>query len=109
MSRWLVLLIIGALVVTGLHGCVLVVTDENTAHDIQIERNRSSLARDIAEDLEQDDSLNRSDIRVTEDDGVVTLHGDVDNVSSLQHAVDLVARYSGVETIVSHLTVVIEL
>lgn len=109
MTRWLVLLIIGSLVVTGVSGCVLVVADDDVAHDIKVEKNRSRLARNIAAELDRDESLKYSDIRVSEDDGVVTLRGDVDSVSSLQYAIDIAARYNGVETVVSHLSVEVEL
>lgn len=109
MSRWLVLLIIVSMVLMGVSGCVLVVADEDVAHEIQVEKNRSRLARSIASDLDGDASLRYSDIRVSEDDGVVTLYGDVDSVISLQYAMDVAARHRGVSTVVSHLTVQMDL
>ena len=109
MSRWLVLLIICAVVITGASGCVLVVADENVAHDIKVERDRSRLARDIARELEQEESLRYSDISVSEDDGVVTLYGDVDSIDSLQYAIDVVARHESVDAVVSRLSVEIDL
>lgn len=107
--RWLALLIIGAVVVTGASGCVLVVADENVAADIKVERDRSRLAREISNELDQDDSLRYSDISVSEDDGIVTLYGDVDSISSLQYAIDVVARYEKVDTVVSRLSVEVDL
>ncbi|MDH3589527.1 MAG: BON domain-containing protein [Gammaproteobacteria bacterium] len=108
MTRWLALLIIGALVVFGVNGCVLVVADENVAQEVREDKHRSRLARDIARDIDGDESLMDSDISVREHDGVVTLRGEVDRLSSLQHAIDIVARHPDVETVISHLTVEVE-
>ena len=109
MTRWLVLLIIGLMVISCASGCVLVVADENVAHEIQAEKDRSRMARSISKDLDRDESLQYSDIKVSEMDGVVTLRGDVDSVDSLQYVIDRVASYTGVEKVVSHLTVEVEL
>ncbi|MDH3647364.1 MAG: BON domain-containing protein [Gammaproteobacteria bacterium] len=109
MSRWIALIIIGALVVLGASGCILVVNDEHSAHGIHIDKDSSLLARSIAKELDDDDSLRYSDISVSEDDGIVILHGDVDSVDSLQYAIDVAARYAGVETVVSKLSVEVDL
>ena len=110
MSRWIALLVIGALVVSGLSGSVVVVADDNLAHAINVETASSSrIARAISRDLGGDKKLIDSDISVREDGGVVTLSGEVDAISSLQYAIDAAARYEEVESVVSQLTLKIGL
>ncbi len=97
MKRWLMLLVIGAVVVSGIQGCVLVVADEHTAQEIRHERNRSRLARDIEKEIDADAVLDYSDIDVSENDGAITLKGGVDSVTALYRAVDIALSYPGVD------------
>lgn len=97
MNRWLVLMIIGAVVVSGIQGCVLVVADEEVAHEIREERNRSRLARDIQKEIDSDSLLEYSRIDVSEDDGEVTLAGDVDSLAAMQRAIDIALSRPGID------------
>ena len=97
MNRWLAIIIIGAMVISGIQGCVFVVADENVAHDIRVERDRTRLARDIQKEIDTDSLLEYSDIAVSEDDGEVTLDGDVDSLAAMQRAIDIVLSRPGVE------------
>ena len=105
MKRWLLLVVIGAIVVSGLQGCVLVVADDNVAHDFHVEHDRSRLARDIQDDIDDDEVLEHSDIDVSERDGDVRLSGDVDSLAALRRAVDLVLSYPEVDDLELHLNV----
>ncbi|MBT8135692.1 MAG: BON domain-containing protein [Gammaproteobacteria bacterium] len=108
MSRWLALVVISALVISGLSGCVLVVADEGVTHDFVVERG-SNLARSIQRDIDNDAALAVSDIEISEDDGIVTLHGRAENLGAVQHAIDVAARYEEVSAVVSRLRVKVEL
>ena len=89
MNRWLAIIIIGAMVISGIQGCVFVVADENVAHDIRVERDRTRLARDIQKEIDTDSLLEYSDIAVSEDD--------VDSLAAMQRAIDIVLSRPGVE------------
>lgn len=108
MSRWLTLLVIGTVVVSGLSGCVFVVADEGVSHDIHI-GHTSRLARSIQRDIDDNPALAGSDIEVREEDGIVTLHGRARDLHSVQQAVDLAARYDEVSAVVSRLRFTVEL
>ena len=97
MKRWLVLFVIGFVVVSGMQGCVLVVADEEVAHEIKDERNRSRVARDMQKEIDYDSLLEYSDVTVSEDDGEVTLRGDVENLEALQRAIDIVLSKPNVD------------
>lgn len=96
MKRWMALMVIGLLVVSGIQGCVLVVGDEDIAHEIREDKHRSHLARDIQRDLAHDSGLERSELDVTERDGVVRLRGEVDGLSSLSRAIAIAVDRDGV-------------
>lgn len=105
MKRWLGLVVIGMLVLSGLHGCVFVVADEDVAHEVREQRHRSHLAREIARALHHDSQLERSDIDVSEHDGVVTLRGDVDSLGSLSRVIAIVLDRDGVRDLALDLEV----
>lgn len=96
-KRWLVLVVIGMVVMSGLSGCVLVVADEEVAHEIREERNRSRLTRDIQREIDDDSALQYSEIEVREHNGKVTLRGDVDSLDALHRAIEIVLREPGVD------------
>ncbi len=109
MTRWLSLFVIGALVVSGMSGCVLVVADEGNSHDIHVDHNTSKLARSIQRDIDDEPALAGSDIEVHEDDGIVTLRGRAEDLRAVQTAVDLAARYEEISAVVSRLRFKVDL
>lgn len=108
MSRWLALIVISALVISGLGGCVLVVADEGVTHDFVVDHT-TRLARSIQRDIDNDPAMAESNIEVLEDDGIVTLTGRAENLGAVRQAVDLAARYDEVSAVVSRLRFKVEL
>ena len=97
MHRWLLLVAIALVVFSGIQGCVLVVADENVAHDIRVERDRSRLARDIQREIDADGLLQYSEIEVTGHGGDIQLAGSVDGLDALQRAVDIALSHPGID------------
>lgn len=105
MKRWLGLIVIGMVVLSGIQGCVFVVADEDTAREVREERQRSAVARAIARDIGNDEQLVDSDIHVTERDGRVMLRGDVDSLTSLSRAIAIAVERDDVRQIGLHVEV----
>jgi osmotically-inducible protein OsmY len=101
-------------------GCVIVVAEEGIdsgwagdyddewgerihSHDRQV--NTSVLADDVVTRLRSDYTVGESDIRVAERDGVVTLHGRVDDVRVVERALEIAEATPGVEAVISRLVI----
>lgn len=106
MNRWLILIVIGAVVLSGINGCVLVVADDDVAHEVREKEHRSRLARSIQRDIESEDALGGSDISVSERDGQVTLSGHVDSLTALSRAIAIAVDRAGVRNLGLRLEVI---
>ena len=96
-------------------GCVIVVdgTDDSPdAHWIASYENDSDarresndiLARKVSERLAEETSFDVDDISVSASSKVVTLHGRLYDVASLEQAVDIAGDVDGVDRVVSRIT-----
>lgn len=101
-------------------GCVVVVDGEHGedadwdvswgSHDdvSRVTTGQDDLAKDVSSRIAADTTLNGQDITVSAREGVVTLHGRVDSLGALEHAMDVASQAPGVNRVVSRLTVVKE-
>jgi osmotically-inducible protein OsmY len=64
-----------------------------------------SLEQSVKEELKKEPGLEESQIRVTEDDGVVTLQGYVDGYASSELAGHAVFRVAGVRALINQLAI----
>jgi len=96
-------------------GCVIVVdgTDDSPdAHwigdfETNVEVRRESneqLATLVSERLAEETALSSEDITVSASNRVVTLHGRLNDVASLEQAVDIAGQVEGVDRVVSRIT-----
>lgn len=123
MSAWRNLrLVAAALAAAGtVSGCVVVVDGEHGEDDEWDVRwaggqevqhrspeQRDELARDVSTRIASTPALSSEDITVSAREGVVTLHGRVGSVATLEEAMGVAAATPGVVRVVSRLSVVSE-
>lgn len=112
---------VAALVAAGLaSGCVVVVDGERgqdeewgvswggSSQEVDPASPRDELAREVSARLASEPGLSGQDITVSSREGVVTLHGRVESVTTLEEAMNVAAEVPGVSRVVSRLTVVRE-
>lgn len=96
-------------------GCVIVVDgteDSPDAHwigdyetKVEVRREENDvLAQRVSERLAQESSLNLEDIKVSASNSVVTLHGRLHDVETLQQTMDIAGSVDGVRRVVSRIT-----
>lgn len=118
-SHMLLLTAVGALMTSG---CVFVVggngktdsgevewsTSRSSATPMQAPIADSRLAREVEARLKIDTALGDQDITVSSRGDVVTLHGRVNEVAILEHAMRVAADVPGVARVISRVTVEME-
>lgn len=111
-----------AVAMTTASGCVLVVGGERDVRraDVEWSSNREDgftarsigangrLAREVGARISVDSALAGQDITVSSSGDVVTLHGRVNDIALLEHAMRVAADVPGVARVVSRLTVEME-
>jgi len=96
-------------------GCVIVVDDTEDSPDAHwignyesdVDTRRESndlLAERVSERLAEETDLDAGDISVSASHKVITLHGRLYDVSSLERIVDVAGKVDGVERVVSRVT-----
>jgi len=108
-SRWRESALAFAMAVS-LAGCVVVISDDGIeagteAHWDGSTRRDSELAVKVRDALRADPLLEKTEIKVRAEDGVVTLRGEVEGTERFDRAVQLAKGVQGVERVVSRLKV----
>lgn len=69
------------------------------------EKTEMNLAEAVWTALEAEDRITSKKIRITADNGTVTLHGEVDNLEEYGLAQDVAESVIGVRAVANHLTI----